>query len=856
MHVKQEVERDERWRLFIPDPRTNPRVTLDIPAAKFSSEVFAFKVANGHLPAAAQAPAEAQAVPEHWFERDAGRLHLDEAASVEWVEGERAAIFEVDVPRNQVRTFSVSGPSSLAWALFEPGLNGGMRSLATASAVGFAGGTSQVKLQRGTWALVLFHDGEIVPTDSVDIVFDNDGAKALPLFLADAHELRRFVLGTLALAVVVSLTEAGRVFLSAGGDIWTSLAAAPIGVAFLLFPASFAVSTLYHCFFSMRILRGEQAHRSSTFANRPLKIKGMRWPNVTIQIPTFREPFEAAIRPTLDSARRAAERYRKATGATCNVLVCDDGLLCFASNDLNGAVAEASKTPPAARSVAQSELLARINYYETTDVAFVARPWPQPGVPGTERAGRFRKASNLNYALRLADSLERSEPLSEEHARFRTTLSARARALGVSRGDVSVGEIIVQLDKDSVMAPDVIVATIPEFLADPTLGYTQHSTYPTNEDRYFSAMMGWFTRLLFDLAIRSKCLIGGSLVPMLGHNLFLRREDLMRAGGWHEHSVCEDLELMMRLHTMGKHGKYICYPGQDFGEAVTRVYTEELEKFRRYAFGAAEAVINPITDWERRGILKPSWRRFYRSEHVRWYQVLDLLQFFFSLINIASIIPFAILTGFGLAHPYRALSMGLLSFALFGIVSIPAMYMLRRQGNLKTLQAGRIWRPPFGGFKATFLQFMLGFSFIGCSLAVLSGALAHLFNRPIVFGATSMDALGELTRRQHLRSSDMRKAVRDAALLIAICTVLILWQVYLASLPRVPGTESMDWRFHAVWIYPLALTAIAPFIFHPYLMGGPDLPWWLARRRRRGADHSLSMPEGHEQTVSRRQEVS
>jgi cellulose synthase/poly-beta-1,6-N-acetylglucosamine synthase-like glycosyltransferase len=38
--------------------------------------------------------------------------------------------------------------------------------------------------------------------------------------------------------------------------------------------------------------------------------------------------------------------------------------------------------------------------------------------------------------------------------------------LGHHQGDVRVGDIIVQLDKDSVMPPDVIRATVPEFLAD------------------------------------------------------------------------------------------------------------------------------------------------------------------------------------------------------------------------------------------------------------------------------------------------------------------------------------------------------------------------------------------------------
>jgi hypothetical protein len=851
--------------LLLPASRTIEPAAQEA-AARPSAEALAFQVANGHLPAAAKAETEFQlAEGDQSLEREAKCLSLDNTVSLEWSEGEHAAIFEMSVPRNQTRRLRVSGPTGLAWALFDPGDDGGWRSRATTSAVGFAGSTSVVKLRPGVCALVLFHDSAAMVAGPVEVAFEDDGAKAVPVFLADAHELRRFVLGTLALAAALSLGEAGRRYLSSG-NIWTTWVTWPIGAMFLLFPAAFAVNTLWHCFKNMPILRGEQAHRSASFANQPLEIEGMTWPSVTIQIPIFREPFDAVIRPTLESARKAAERYREKTGARCNVLVSDDGLLCFADNDLEGALANARSTPPNARSTAQSELLARIAYYEDADVAFVARPWPKPGMPGTERAGRFRKASNLNYALRLADSLEPSEPLSEDHARFRTALPERAYALGVSRGDVRVGEFIVQLDKDSVMPPDVIQATVPEFLADPTLAYTQHSTYPTNEDRFFSAMIGWFTRLLFDLAIRSKCLIAGSMTPMLGHNLFLRRADLFRAGGWHEHSVCEDLELMLRFHSGGRHGKYICYPGHDFGEAVTRVYTEELERFRRYAFGAAEAVINPITEWERRGIVKESWRRFCRSEHVRWYQVLDLLQFFFSLINIASIVPFAVITGLGIVHPYTALTMGLISLAIFAFVPIPAIYLLRRRGNIDAMPANRVWRTRFGAWKAAFLQFTLGLSFIGCSLAVTSGALAHIFNRPLVFAETSVDALGKLSRRAHLGSAAMRRAARDAALLFATGAVLAAWQVYLYSLPLPVGTKPLDWRYHAVWLYPLVFNAVAPFVLHPYLVGGPDLPRWLARRRRRGTSHAPSTRRRGpihtqsaqkilEQTASRRQEV-
>jgi hypothetical protein len=444
-------------------------------------------------------------------------------------------------------------------------------------------------------------------------------------------------------------------------------------------------------------------------------------------------------------------------------------------------------------------------------------------VPGTERPGRFRKASNLNYTLRLADRLEGGAPLSTEHAQFRDAVPDHVFRLGRCHGDVRVGDMIVQLDKDSVIAPDVIRATVPEFLADPTLAYTQHASYPTNEERYFSVVVGWFTRLLYDISIRSKCLIPGTLTPLMGHNLFLRRADLFRVGGWYEHSVCEDLELSLRLHESGSHGKYVCYPGLDFGEAVTRVYTEELEKFRRYAFGAAESILNPISEWETRGVIKQSWKRFCRSEHVRWYQVLDLVQFFFSLINLASLVPLAIATGLGLVHPYRSLSMMLMTVIVFGIMPIPSIYLLRRGGNLAALPAGKIWASRTGWAKAVFAQLALSYTFIGTSLAVGRGALAHLFNRPLVFAETNADDLGKVGRRTHLTAAPMRQATRDAVAMVAIAAALFLYRMYIDPTAS-PGKDAMDWRFHLVWILPLMVVAFSPWIFHPYIVGGRDLP--------------------------------
>jgi hypothetical protein len=618
----------------------------------------------------------------------------------------------------------------------------------------------------------------------------------------------------------------------------------------LLFPVSFAVTALWHTCRHIGVLRGDEPRRMLTFANRPLQMKVEAWPSVTIQVPIFREGFEDVIRPTLDAAREAARRYRDETGARCNVLVCDDGLQYFARNDLEGALAKARRTGAAERSPDQAELLARIAYYEVFEVGFVARPYPEPGVPGTERAGRFRKASNLNYALRLADRLEGGEPLSEAHAEFREMVPEHVYELGRWHGNVQVGDIIVQLDKDSVMPPDVIRATVPEFLDDPTLAYTQHASYPTNEERYFSVVVGWFTRLLYDLAIPAKCLIPGTLCPLMGHNIFLRRSDLLRVGAWYEDAVCEDLAFCLRVHESGRHGKYIAYPGHQFGEAVTRIYTEELEKFRRYAFGAAEAVLNPISEWEHRGIVTESWRRFCSSEHVRWYQVVDLFQFFFSLVNLASLIPISLVAGLGFLHPFHAMSMALLSFLVFGLVPTPAIYLLRRRGGLAAMPAGKVWTTRFAACKAIASQIALSLMFVGTSIAISRGALAYLFNRPIVFSATNTDDIGRSSRLAHLREHSMRSAARDALVLLSLCAALAVWRIYVN--PNYGVGDAFDGRFHLVWLIPLVITALCPWVFHPYFVAGRDLPKRRSTPSMRAAGAPRIAPQSAEQAAPRR----
>src|SRR5262249_32680158 len=151
---------------------------------------------------------------------------------------------------------------------------------------------------------------------------------------------------------------------------------------------------------------------------------------------------------------------------------------------------------------------------------------------------------------------------------------------------------------------------------------------------------------------------------------------------------CEDLDFMMRVHITGLHGKYVAFPGLEFGEAVTRTYSEEVEKYRRYAFGAVEAILNPIRDWERLGVVKKSFRRFMASPHVGCYHVVDLIGFFLSMLNIASILPAALAVGLGFIPVGRAFARFVLATAIFQILGTSIFWQVRKKGNLGRMTKG------------------------------------------------------------------------------------------------------------------------------------------------------------------------
>lgn len=214
-------------------------------------------------------------------------------------------------------------------------------------------------------------------------------------------------------------------------------------------------------------------------------------PHITIQMPVYKESLEKTIAPSIESLKKAMHTYAR-QGGTSAIMVNDDGL----------------------QLLGDAEREARINFYANQDIGYVARPPHVRG--GFQRAGRFKKASNMNYALSLSMRMEEClVQLQAEEARSQydssktpvgtpgTTnpfgeddplgvdLEERALQLAVDETNgqawakgarqLRVGEIILIVDSDTKVPEDCFRDAAREFAESPEVAIIQHSSDGTSE---------------------------------------------------------------------------------------------------------------------------------------------------------------------------------------------------------------------------------------------------------------------------------------------------------------------------------------------------------------------------------------
>ncbi|THH32339.1 hypothetical protein EUX98_g1834 [Antrodiella citrinella] len=153
------------------------------------------------------------------------------------------------------------------------------------------------------------------------------------------------------------------------------------------FPLWFCVS-LFFCmqiFQNIAMAIGPIAHYHensmyySAVKPRPNKIVDNNLPHITIQMPVYKESLNNVLAPSFESLKKAMQTYAR-QGGTSTIFVNDDGL----------------------RVISIEERDRRIAFYAHHGIGWVARPKHDNSPEGFKRAGRFKKASNLNYGLALS----------------------------------------------------------------------------------------------------------------------------------------------------------------------------------------------------------------------------------------------------------------------------------------------------------------------------------------------------------------------------------------------------------------------------------------------------------------------
>lgn len=670
----------------------------------------------------------------------------------------------------------------------------------------------------------------------------------------------------------------------------------------LFWNSYFTIAMIFKCFIPKKAFLANTKYCSII---PETKSDNAQWLEVTIQIPVYKESLHEVLMPTLKSCLASRDYYRaKSGGARCNIVVCDDGMMAFLRDNFpaaemlwktiqesRGRVVRLSKllqfVPRASRRHLKGlrsrdvyEVFHRMLYYYHFDIGFVARST-------VDRRGKFKKASNLNSHLRLALGAQQRAAQSDGSLTVDQALLEEAHNEDGSRyvmfgNDVVVGHLICINDADARMAETVILKTVPEFLNDPTLGFTQHATKAMVDQRkesYFTRMLAVYTDALYQGHFLLSSILGCH-PPLVGHSIFLRTEAINQVGRmrtlrkaqqwlkniglqflpvdqvgfgnleaqnrteyWSENHVSEDFELMIHLYNLGFNGRYCAYPDCEFQEGITRTFDEEAGRHRKFALGGHELVFNPFQDMIGHGVFTPLFSTFMSSDIPSYYKVF-LTAYLCSYTSGGSYILVFIASALvrifdqedkvDSLYAFSPAGIIILNFAVYYVVGYITFLIsiLRMHFINNKLLFSEYRKKYFGSLYIVWvmLRYCLTFQFLFYNVTTFTfyflGSMDHLMARPGIVGATNKNSIS-ISRCEALwdtikfNSGSWLIAFIIAAL--AYCTVV---QEYNWDIFQYP-TEREKIIQHALFAGPpaflAALAVIVPMILNPWILGWPFL---------------------------------
>ncbi|KAK3186176.1 hypothetical protein K4F52_005166 [Lecanicillium sp. MT-2017a] len=621
--------------------------------------------------------------------------------------------------------------------------------------------------------------------------------------------LQNTVLVSITLAIVITSLGAAWRQLSIEVSVDNSyirlalIALAPVQIFFTLFFAQVIVGCLAQIFGPIRQLTINSKFYS---ARPPPRLNTQILPHVTIQCPVYKEGLQGVIMPTVKSIKQAMSTY-ELQGGSANMFVNDDGLQLLSDEDRQ----------------------ARIEFYADNSIGWVARP--KHGENGFKRRGKFKKASNMNFALmisckveeklllinRTPDWSQHDEAQAYEQA-LKEVLEQDGRAW--ADGNIRVGDYILLIDSDTRVPADCFLDAVSEMEQSPDVGIMQFSSGVMQVvHTYFENGITFFTDLIYS-AIRYT-VSNGDVAPFVGHNAFLRWSAIQQVSYqdddgydkfWSESHVSEDFDMSLRLQCNGYIIRLAAWAGQGFKEGVSLTVYDELARWEKYAYGCNELLFHPIRTWLWRGPFTPLFRRFLLS-NIRFTSKVTVISYIgtYYAIGAAWILTTVnyFLMGWynGYLDKYYVDSWKVwfsIIIVFNGLGNIALAVMRYRVGERSLLYA------LFENFKWTI---MLAIFLGGLSLHVSQALLSHMFEIDMTWGATSKEA--EFSNF----FIEVPKVLKKFKFSMVFALVAISGMVILAVAPFVPhGWHITDF----VAILPMATVSashfLLPLALNPALM--------------------------------------
>ena len=485
----------------------------------------------------------------------------------------------------------------------------------------------------------------------------------------------------------------------------------------------------------------QMTHNSKFYSGqRSPRLREGPLPHVTIQMPVYKEGLRAVIEPTIKSIKAAISTYEM-QGGTANIFVNDDGM----------------------QIVPEDERQARKDFYDEHNIGWVSRPKHNPkptdGSVPFIRPGKFKKASNMNYALAVCSRVE--DKLTEIHRPGAWTqedesdayLSCLQQVIEEDEGrtqadgNIRVGDYILIIDSDTRVPEDCFLDAVSEMEQTPQVAIIQFQSGVMNvTDSFFERGITFFTNLVYTAI--SFAVANGDVAPFVGHNAILRWsaiQDVAYGGEngeqekyWSEVTVSEDFDMALRLQAAGYVLRYASYTGDGFKEGVSLTVYDELARWEKYAYGCSELVFHPLRYWPTRGPFTKLFRTFIGSP-MPFASKLTILAYIGTYYAIGSAWLLTLLNYFVLGwfngyydHYYiDSFQIFLSIIVVFNCLGNVALAVIRYR-----LGTHNLFKALIENFKwILMLTIFLG----GCSLHVSQAILSHMFSIDMSWGATAKE---------------------------------------------------------------------------------------------------------------------